>query len=58
MTIPFVDMKQTGQNIYILREQCGISVKELQHIRNRELLLITNITSTDHVCRVHGKLAK
>ena len=32
MTIPFVDMKQTGQNIHILREQRGISVKELQHM--------------------------
>ena len=30
MTIPFVDMKQTGQNIYVLREQRGISVKQLQ----------------------------
>lgn len=30
MTIPFVDMKQTGQNICALREQRGISVKQLQ----------------------------
>ena len=30
MTIPFVDMKQTGQNIHVLREQRGISVKQLQ----------------------------
>lgn len=32
MTIPFVDMKQTGQNICVLREQRGISVKELQQM--------------------------
>lgn len=32
MTIPFVDMKQTGQNICVLREQRGITVKELQHM--------------------------
>lgn len=32
MTIPFVDMKQTGQNIRLLREQRGISVKELQRM--------------------------
>lgn len=30
MTIPFVDMKQTGQNICALRKQRGISVKQLQ----------------------------
>lgn len=30
MTIPFVDMKQTGQNTHVLREQRGISVKQLQ----------------------------
>ena len=30
MTIPFVDTKQTGQNICALREQRGISVKQLQ----------------------------
>ena len=30
MTIPFVDMKQTGQNICVLRVQRGISVKQLQ----------------------------
>lgn len=32
MTIPFVDMKQTGQNICVLCEQRGISVKQLQHL--------------------------
>lgn len=32
MTIPFVDMKQTGQNISVLREQRGITVKQLQHM--------------------------
>ena len=30
MQIPVVNLKQTGQNIYFLREQSGISVKELQ----------------------------
>lgn len=30
MQIPVVNLKQTGQNIYSLREQSGISVKELQ----------------------------
>ena len=30
MQIPVVNLKQTGQNIYLLREQSGISVKELQ----------------------------
>ena len=28
--IPVVNLKQTGQNICFLREQSGISVKELQ----------------------------
>lgn len=32
MTIPFVDMKQTGRNIHALREQRGLSVKELQQM--------------------------
>ena len=30
MQIPVVNLKQTGQNINFLREQSGISVKELQ----------------------------
>lgn len=30
MNIPVVNMKQTGQNIVALREQRGISVKQLQ----------------------------
>ena len=30
MQIPVVNLKQTGQNIYDLREQAGISVRELQ----------------------------
>ena len=30
MQIPVVNLKQTGRNIYFLREQSGISVKELQ----------------------------
>ena len=30
MQIPMVNLKQTGQNIYDLREQAGISVRELQ----------------------------
>ena len=30
MQIPVVNLKQTGQNICFLREQSGISVKELQ----------------------------
>ena len=30
MQIPVVNLKQTGQNIFLLREQSGISVKELQ----------------------------
>ena len=30
MRIPVVNLKQTGQNIYKLREQAGISVRELQ----------------------------
>ena len=30
MRIPVVNLKQTGQNIYDLREQAGISVRELQ----------------------------
>ena len=32
MQIPVVNLKQTGQNIYLLREQSGISVKELQQL--------------------------
>ncbi len=30
MQIPVVNLKQTRQNIYDLREQAGISVRELQ----------------------------
>ena len=30
MQIPVVNLKQTGQNICLLRERSGISVKELQ----------------------------
>lgn len=30
MNIPVVNMKQTGQNIIVLRKQRGISVKQLQ----------------------------
>ena len=30
MNIPVDNMKQTGQNIIVLRKQCGISVKQLQ----------------------------
>lgn len=30
MNFPVVNMKQTGQNIAMLREQRGISVKQLQ----------------------------
>lgn len=30
MYIPVVDLKRTGQNIYVLREKQGLSVKELQ----------------------------
>ena len=30
MNIPVVNMKRTGQNIIVLRKQCGISVKQLQ----------------------------
>jgi len=30
MNIPVVNMKQTGQNITMLRKQRGISVKQLQ----------------------------
>ena len=32
MCIPIVDLKRTGQNISVLREKQGISVKELQQI--------------------------
>ena len=32
MRIPAVDLNKTGQNIFILRERCGISVKELQEL--------------------------
>lgn len=32
MCIPVVDLKKTGQNIAALREQKGISVKELQQL--------------------------
>jgi transcriptional regulator with XRE-family HTH domain len=32
MQIPVVNLKQTGQNIYALREQSGISVRELQYL--------------------------
>ena len=32
MQIPVVNLKQTGQNIYTLREQSGISVRELQYL--------------------------
>ena len=35
MQIPVVNLKQTGQNIYALREQSGISVRELQYLRKR-----------------------
>ena len=30
MNLPVVNMKQTGQNITLLREQRGISVRQLQ----------------------------
>lgn len=30
MLVPVVDLKLTGQNIAVLREQSGISVRELQ----------------------------
>ena len=32
MCIPVVDLKKTGQNISVLRERQGISVKELQQM--------------------------
>ena len=32
MLLPVVDMKRTGQNISVLREQQGITVKELQQM--------------------------
>lgn len=32
MYIPVVDMKRTGQNICVLREQQGLSVKVLQNL--------------------------
>ena len=32
MRIPAVDLSKTGQNICILRERTGISVKELQEL--------------------------
>lgn len=32
MRIPVVDLNRTGQNICFLREQSGISVKELQEL--------------------------
>ena len=32
MRIPAVDLNKTGQNICILRERSGISVKELQEL--------------------------
>jgi len=32
MCIPVVNLKRTGQNIAVLREQQGISVKELQKL--------------------------
>ena len=32
MQIPVVDMLKTGQNICILRERSGISVRELQNL--------------------------
>ena len=32
MYIPVVDMKRTGQKICVLREQQGLSVKELQNL--------------------------
>lgn len=31
-TIPAIDMIKTGQNILILRERAGLSVKELQEV--------------------------
>lgn len=30
--IPVIDLTLTGQNIYNIRKQCGITVKELQSI--------------------------
>ena len=32
MLVPFVDMKLTGQNIIALREQRGLSVRDLQNL--------------------------
>ncbi len=32
MLVPVVDMKLTGQNIFTLREQRGISVRDLQKL--------------------------
>ena len=32
MNLPVVNMKQTGQNISMLREQRGISVRQLQNM--------------------------
>lgn len=32
MTIPTIDMARTGQNIYQLRKNAGVSVKDLQDI--------------------------
>ena len=32
MLVPFVDMKLTGQNISALREQRGLSVRDLQNL--------------------------
>ena len=32
MTLPIVNMKQTGRNITMLREQRGLSVRQLQSL--------------------------
>ena len=32
MTLPIVNMKQTGRNIAMLREQRGLSVRQLQSL--------------------------
>lgn len=32
MNLPVVNMQQTGRNIIMLREQCGISVRQLQRM--------------------------
>lgn len=67
MLIPCVDMKLTGQNITMLREQRGLSVRDLQNLlgfatpqsiykwqRGETIPTIENLVALHRQLKIHG----